>query len=299
MKKIKKIYIIAFALLILSSGAVFASEGIVNHTGVRMRTGPSTQTEIITNLSSGDRVEIIERSGNWYRIRHNDTLGYMHSDYVDIVEAPIENNNEEPETTPEGEEPYTPEAENSFPQSVITLNQTRIHIIPSLSSSALTEIAEGRTITVYRRINNWSYISYANQRGWVRNHTLDTASEPSSGNNEEDTNAGNDNDVDVPVGNNTHRFINVSVANVRQAANTTSDIVGTLARGVRVTVVGELNDWYRIEFDGISGYIMKSLVSEETSATPTVRGNEEPRQGEITPITRYRICKSCCSKCEG
>ncbi|MCL2355517.1 MAG: SH3 domain-containing protein [Oscillospiraceae bacterium] len=290
MKKIKRIYIITLTLLAFSAGIVLGSEGIVNHTGVRMRTGPSTQTEIITNLSSGDRVEIVERSGNWYRIRHNDTLGYMHSDYVDIIEVPVESNNEETETATSGEvDTYIPDEESIFPQSVVMLSETRMHIIPSLSSSVLTEIADGRTITVYRRINNWSYISYENQRGWAR-------IELPSGNNEE--NANSNNYEDVTIENNTHRFINASVANVRQAANTTSEIVGTLARGVRVTVVGESNDWYRIEFDGLTGYIMKSLVSEEVSATPTVRGNEEPRQAEVTPITRYRICKGCCGECK-
>ena len=186
MKKIKEIYIITLVLIIIGVTTTFATGGTVNTNGVRMRKKPSTEAEIITNLHNGDKVEIIEKDGNWYKIKYDNEEGYIHSDFVNS-EGEIKNNNTEESQQEQkkedvGEENSVDEAEKThqeeeevFPKTVVTVIKTKAYIVPSLSASLLIEIEEGKTITINSKINNWSYISYEGQKGWARNYILETA----------------------------------------------------------------------------------------------------------------------------
>lgn len=49
-------------------------------------------------------------------------------------------------------------------------------------------------------------------------------------------------------------------ANIRQEANQTSDVVGVVAAGEKVTVIGDENGWYKVDYNGVQGYVNKNLV---------------------------------------
>lgn len=51
-----------------------------------------------------------------------------------------------------------------------------------------------------------------------------------------------------------------SDANLRSAASEISDVVGVLNAGTQVTIVGEADRWYQVNYNGSSGYINKNLV---------------------------------------
>lgn len=55
---------------------------------VRLRSGPSTNSEILSYLYIGDRVDVIGAAGQWYRVAHNGSYGYVYSGYVRIASAP-------------------------------------------------------------------------------------------------------------------------------------------------------------------------------------------------------------------
>ncbi|MCL2383371.1 MAG: SH3 domain-containing protein [Oscillospiraceae bacterium] len=288
MKQVRRICIIGLMIVVFMTGVAFARAGHVNTNGVRMRQAPSTEGEIITDLHNGNRVDILGESGDWFRIRFDNQEGYIRSDFVNVIgEAANEPNQEtpvapEPPAAPEVVEPESTEPEApvevvTFPQTLDIVIATSMRLIPSMSSIVLMELEEGTTITVNRQINNWSYVSYSNQSGWIRTFALEehVSVPPADESNNNET---------TPEPNSAHRYVDASVVNIRQEPNTTSNILGTLARGVSVTVIGETNDWYRVEYGNIQGYILKSLLSDRPS--PTTRGNEESRPGEISPVTR-------------
>ncbi len=73
-----------------STGQSFCVEpdsGMATITGdaVRVRSGPSTDYRIFAELFSGDQVQIIGRSGDWYQIKYNGDYmieGFMSAEYV-------------------------------------------------------------------------------------------------------------------------------------------------------------------------------------------------------------------------
>ena len=56
--------------------------GYVSTDGLRVRKGPSTDTEEITSLSKNDKVKVIGQSGKWYKIDLNGKTGYVSAKYI-------------------------------------------------------------------------------------------------------------------------------------------------------------------------------------------------------------------------
>lgn len=53
------------------------------------------------------------------------------------------------------------------------------------------------------------------------------------------------------------------LVNVRKDASSTSDSLRALSRGTEVIILGEVGDYYNIEYDHVKGYIRKDLVEEK------------------------------------
>ncbi len=49
-------------------------------------------------------------------------------------------------------------------------------------------------------------------------------------------------------------------ANIRADASQTSDVVGVVSAGETVTVIGDADGWYQVDYNGVQGYVNKNLV---------------------------------------
>ena len=56
--------------------------GYVKADGLRVRKGPSTGTEEITSLGKNDKVKIVGKTGNWYKIDLDGKTGYVSAKYI-------------------------------------------------------------------------------------------------------------------------------------------------------------------------------------------------------------------------
>ena len=98
--------------------------GYVSAEWLRVRKGPSTDTEEITSLSKNDKVEIIGQTGNWYKIKIKDKIGYVSAKYISdtkVAETTSRSGSTlKNETIPETEETSkveeTPAPETSQPE---------------------------------------------------------------------------------------------------------------------------------------------------------------------------------------
>ena len=55
---------------------------VVNADALNVRTGPSVNNEALGYISRGGRVQIIDDSGHWYKIRVGDVEGYVNSAFL-------------------------------------------------------------------------------------------------------------------------------------------------------------------------------------------------------------------------
>ena len=60
--------------------------GLVTATSLNLRPSPSTAEPAITQLPRGDRLEILDRLGNWYRVRAAGGEGFVYADFVRLLD---------------------------------------------------------------------------------------------------------------------------------------------------------------------------------------------------------------------
>ena len=68
---------------------VYAAEemtatGTVHNDKLNVRSGPSTEDDVIGQLEDGDEVDITGVDGDWYRIEYDEEVGYVASKYIEI-----------------------------------------------------------------------------------------------------------------------------------------------------------------------------------------------------------------------
>ena len=56
--------------------------GYVSAEGLRVRKEPSTDSEELDSLSKNDKVKIIAKKGNWYKIQLDEEIGYVSAKYI-------------------------------------------------------------------------------------------------------------------------------------------------------------------------------------------------------------------------
>lgn len=80
----------------------YNAQGYVNCGFVNFRSGPSTDYSVIAQLTYGTTVEVLATNGQWYRARHNGTVGYVFSTYITIGAAPTPSPAPTPTPPPSG-----------------------------------------------------------------------------------------------------------------------------------------------------------------------------------------------------
>lgn len=198
--------------LLAASAISFAVTGRINTDTARVRSEASATSKIIDLLSIDDKVEIVEESGDWYKIKVSDKTGYVSKSLLDVEgtvakaetnsnesnkdvnqseeKTTTEENNEQVEQTEKTdseketedsnqEETSTEPAENDVK---ITENFTgklgsevTIKILPSINSIDIAKIEKGAEIKVIEIINDWCHIETNIYSGWVRIQTVKEA----------------------------------------------------------------------------------------------------------------------------
>lgn len=195
MKKINKVPILTAMLISISGTSILAVTGTVNApSGLVLREEASKGGSVITTVQDDEPVEVLEKNGEWYKVKYNGQEGYLFAEYVETEENNIPNGEQTPTTLPSENEPTmqnpeTPENESNGetnpeqnpsteppfitePKVVQAKTSANIYIMPLISSTPVGSITVGSTITITKQITNWSYITTGTVEGWVRTYLI-------------------------------------------------------------------------------------------------------------------------------
>lgn len=280
MKKIKIILSIILSSLILFTTTAFAKTGTVNAPNTLiLRKEASKTSDVITTINDDASVEILEESGEWYKVKYNDYEGYLFAEYVDIKEDSTTTDTEqttvEQKDAQESDEKQQQTAQ--YPQKQTIKSDLKIYSIPSITAKTIDTIKKDQEITVNYELNNWFNITCGNTQGWVRKYFIQNQDTTTQTNSEDvDTSDKADTEAEVKTIDNKKGYINVSSsANIREEASTSSNIINTLLRNTEVIITAEEGDFYKIKYNDITGYISKTLISDTPVSEVTSRSSEE------------------------
>lgn len=215
---------------------------------LNVHSGPGTKYSVLGTLKKGQKVTAIAIDGYWYKINYKGQNGYISISYT--TDDPSEEN------------PSSEETEiNKYVVATETIN---IHSGPSTKKSVIGTLEKGETAHARAEINGWYKIEYKGGYGYI-----------SASYTKDDPNA------DPPIYEDTEIDKTVETTenlHVRTAPNTSSEILGTLKKGTKVKAIAITKDnkWYKIKYNGETGYIDVEYTTENLS----------PEQPDVTPLKK-------------
>lgn len=160
MKHIKRICIFMITLCMTTGSAnlqaLAATVPLVTHVAtvsagsLRLRSGPSTEHTTIGFAQYDDYVTILGKSGDWYRVSHNLTQGYMHKKYLKT---------------------YT--AKNvELGYGTVTANKVNLRSGPSTTSKSVSQANSGERAYVIGFNQTWYKVIYKDLICYIRSDYL-------------------------------------------------------------------------------------------------------------------------------
>lgn len=128
-------------LVVDQPSATAADSATVNASSLRLRSGPSTDYRIITVMSQGESVSVLEGPTNgWYRVRYKPVTGWASGEYLTLSGTGT------PTPTPGG-------------TGAATVNTDRLNLRsgPATSYGVLRVMNQGERVTI---VSGWAYGQY-------------------------------------------------------------------------------------------------------------------------------------------
>ncbi|MED1556497.1 SH3 domain-containing protein [Bacillus paramycoides] len=243
----------------VQASASNSSSYTVNADVLHVRAGSSTSHDIITRVYNGQSLNVIGEENGWFKISHNGQTGYVSGEFVSKNGAT--NNNV-----------------STGGNNKVTADVLRVRTGPSTSSSVSGRVYEGQTLNVIGQENGWVKIKHNGQVGYVSSQFVSGASS-----NTGSTNSNNNEATVQPASGN--YTVNVSSLRVRTGPSTSHPTVGSVKQGQVVQVVGEVQDWFKINYAGQTAYLSKDYVTKGGSNENVTQGNNQGQNNNVTVQT--------------
>lgn len=175
MKKTLKVVLVFLGIMsiIIANNIAIAATGKVNDNNIRMRKEPNTTSEIITNLYKNDEVEVLEKTGDWYKIKYEKKVGYMRADLINITSGTVTDNTSNPTTQTqqtektENEKPDQTEVQTTEKKEYIVKEDTNIKTYPVIYARNKVVIKKGEKVEKIEELGKWIKVKKDNNTGWI------------------------------------------------------------------------------------------------------------------------------------
>ena len=241
-----------------SSSSTTTQSGTVKvNGGLNVRSGAGTGYSVIGSLSNGSKVEIVETSGTWYKIKYGSDYGYVSKDYITVSSSSSGSSSSSSSSTGSSNSSSSTTTQSGTVKVNGGLNVrsgagTGYSVIGSLSNGSKVEIVETS--------GTWYKIKYGSGYGYVSKDYI-TVSSSSSGNSSSSS-TGSSSSSSTTIQSGTVK-VNGGL-NVRSGAGTSYSVIGSLSNGSKVEIVETSGTWYKIKYGSGYGYVSKDYITINT-----------------------------------
>lgn len=205
MKLVKRIFLITILMITILISVSFAQTGKVGTQATRIRKEANTTSDILTVVYQGDEVEILEESGEWYKIKYKDNTGYVKKEFITKAGDSNKSNTSKTNnvtnsnttsntsanttkntatntatntstntsktasnTVEENTSKYNNDTTNDVDNSkTVTIGEVNLKLLPNFISTNITKFEAGKEVTKVSELNNWIQITDGVTVGWV------------------------------------------------------------------------------------------------------------------------------------
>ena len=229
-------------------------------TRLRVRLEPNTTSGILTNLNNGETVQILEVGEDFHKIAYDVYIGYVSADYItvgDVQPTPTPTLSPTPTVSP------TPTPTSEVLTGTVKVSNTlNVRKGPGTGYARIGSVKKGATVTILGEENGWYKIEYNGGTGYVsKEYVVVNGDTPSA------------TPTATPEAPKTGTVkISSNTLNVRKGPGTGYARIGSLSNGAAVTILGEESGWYKISYNGGTGYVSKEYIQvggSSATASPT------------------------------
>ena len=301
LNKVKFILLIIFFIALIFATKCFAVTGEITQITVNLRKEPSTDSKKIMYVTQDDKVEVLEKVGDWYKIKFEGKTGYVFGEYLKVDDSKLEEVSKEDEKIESTEKESTTKTEErvedtknevqeistDIPVKLQIKEKTQVRLIPNITSNVIYIAKKVLSIEVIEQVSEWSYISVDNIMGWVRTDKIVEETLISKDKKEEKVDKKDeDKKLEVEVKETKTAYIKYDKVNLRKKASTSATILAKLKLNDKVTVLEEVDSkWSKVKVDGITGYVSTELLADKKQEIKEDKKEEESttsRDGETT-----------------
>ncbi|WP_280169520.1 SH3 domain-containing protein [Priestia megaterium] len=197
---------------------------------LNVRSGAGTTYGIIGSVVKGQALSVMSKSGSWYKINYNGRMGYVSSDYVQASGT----------TTPPAESTtYT-----------VTASLLNVRSGAGTNYASIGSVTKGQKLSVVSKSGSWYKINYNGRMGYVSSDYVQASG------------------TTTPPAESTTYTVTASMLNVRSGAGTNYASIGSVTKGQKLSVVSKSGSWYKINYNGRTGYVSSDYVQASATASP-------------------------------
>ncbi len=204
-------------------------EGLVTGNGVNIRELPSTKSKVLIAVPRGTEVRVSAEIDGWYCISYGAYQGYMSADYVKL----------------------SGELDNVTLSGVIIGSAVNLRVRPSTGSSVLKVFPKDTKVTICDQDNGWYQLEIEDgdktYKGWMSADYVQIL-------------GANDTEPEEKTA-----IVSGSLVNVRSAPNLSGKVLTAIENGVEVVILEQGDDWHKISYDEVVGYMSASYLDLELS----------------------------------
>lgn len=186
MKVSKKILFITFFIICISSNFVFAATGKVTTQATRIRKEANTSSTIVTVIYENDEVEILEESGEWYKIKYKDYTGYVKKEFIKLNDESSKNslnatnssvtnsqvsNSIENTSIDNTSSEAIPDTQISA-DTIVLNSEIYARLLPNFSSNNIVKFEASKQVEKINELNNWVQVTDGTNTGWILKNKL-------------------------------------------------------------------------------------------------------------------------------
>ena len=272
----------------IGAGCARADAVVVTAERLNIRSEATVDSRAVTVVSAGETLKYVCESGDWIMVSIGSKTGYVMKKYVDIDSGKIVED--------------VAGALSLYTQSVTGTATARLNVreLPMSGCTALKVAGNGDSLEVLGECGDWYRVNYGGKTGYV----LAAYVEKSGGSNDSDNSGNTDSSDD---GSSTPIDYSTAVSgtattrvNLRAAALPSAKVQAVIGSGDSVSILGEAGAWYRVSWNGKTGYASAQYIKKNDSTDNTDSMTEtdyaQARTGETTARVNLRAAASTSSQ---
>lgn len=210
---------------------------------LNLRKQPNANSEIIGKMKLNTRIEILDSSKAWYKVRFNGIEGYASGRYINI------------------------ESNNTYKTGVVASGSSNLNVRSkaSIDSSIVGKLSSGATVQIEgESINGWYPINYKGTTRYVSEKYVKVGTSSNNQNTQSNMSV---------IGK--IATVNTATLNVRAGAGTNYSVINKVYLGDNVKLLSEsTNGWYKISLtSGSTGWCSGTYLKDIRTGSLTTNSS--------------------------